>query len=162
MSKLLIIFRLHDLTYGDGGNALTLAVRLREDNTLGYALYTGWQDSGMGNSISNIQLKESLPLSPSAFKNTKALQEKIASILKTGCGSNKIKTFEILNEIEKKSATAKKGTKTEEQKEAAKAFKLLIQAYDVADDLQDNGDDDNANKLRDILRKVDKFIAKQM
>ncbi|HUU87710.1 MAG TPA: hypothetical protein VMX17_08165 [Candidatus Glassbacteria bacterium] len=161
MSKLLIIFRLHDLTYGDGGNALTLAVRMREDNTLGYALYTGWQDSGMGNSIGNIQLRESLPLSPSAFKNTKALQEKIASILKTGCGSNKIKTFEILNEIGK-SATAKKGTKTKEQKEAAKAFKNLIQAYDVADDLQNDGDDDNANKLRDILRKVDGFISKQM
>ena len=52
--------------------------------------------------------------------------------------------------------------KTKEQKEAAKAFKNLIKAYDVADDLQNNGDDDSANKLRKTLRKVDGFIAKQM
>jgi len=57
---------------------------------------------------------------------------------------------------------AKKEIKTKEQKEAAKAFKNLIKAYDVADDLQNDGDDDNANKLRDILRKVDGFISKQM
>ena len=57
---------------------------------------------------------------------------------------------------------AKKEIKTKEQKEAAKAFKNLIKAYDVADDLQNDGDDDNANKLRNILRKVDGFISKQM
>jgi len=57
---------------------------------------------------------------------------------------------------------AKKEVKTKEQKEAAKAFKNLIKAYDVADDLQNDGDDDNANKLRNILRKVDGFISKQM
>ena len=52
--------------------------------------------------------------------------------------------------------------KTKEQKEAAKAFKNLIKAYDVADDLQNNGDDDSANKLRKTLRKVDGYISKQM
>jgi len=57
---------------------------------------------------------------------------------------------------------AKKEIKTKEQKEAKKAFGQLIKAYDVADKLQDDGDDDNANKLRKILRKVDGYIAKKM
>jgi len=52
-----------------------------------------------------------------------------------------------------------KEIKTKEQK---KAFKELIKAYDVADKLQEDGDDDNANKLRKVLRKVEKFISKQI
>jgi DNA-binding ferritin-like protein len=56
---------------------------------------------------------------------------------------------------------AKKENKTKEQKESKKAFGELIKAYKVADDLQNDGDDDTANKLRGILRKVEKFITKQ-
>ena len=55
-----------------------------------------------------------------------------------------------------------KEVKTPEQKEAKAAFLELIKAFDVADDLQNDGDDDNANKLRDVLRKVETFIGKQM
>jgi hypothetical protein len=57
---------------------------------------------------------------------------------------------------------AKKEIKTKEQKEAKAAFMELIKAYDVADELQNDGNDDDANKLRDVLRNVEKFIAKQM
>ena len=57
---------------------------------------------------------------------------------------------------------AKKEIKTKEQEEAKAAFLELIKAYDVADELQNDGNDDDANKLRDVLRNVEKFIAKQM
>ena len=99
MSKLLIVFRLFDSTYGPQGNSKTLAVTLRDDNTLGYSFYGGWQDSGMGFAISNLQLKESLPLGPRNFKTVEKLSEKIKQILRTGVGSNEVKTFEILNDL---------------------------------------------------------------
>ena len=99
MSKRLIIYRLHDTTYGHGGNAKTLAVRLDDDNVFSYSYYGGWQDSGMGFSISNMQLKESLPMSPRNFKKVEDLDKKIQSILKTGVGSSKVASFEILNDL---------------------------------------------------------------
>jgi len=108
MSKLLIIFRLYDPTYGLQGNSKTLSVCLREDNTLGYSYYGGWQDSGSGFSISNMQLKKSLPINAKLFKTTKKLCEEITSVLSTGVGSRKISSLEILNEIGTKSIRTKK------------------------------------------------------
>jgi hypothetical protein len=99
MRKTLIAFRLFDSTYGPQGNPKTLFVNLREDNTLSYVFIGGWQNSGTGFAISNLQLKESLPLGARSFKTVKALQKRIAEILATGCGSNKIKSFEILNDL---------------------------------------------------------------
>ncbi len=103
MSKQLIIYRLHDTFYGVGGNSKTLSVRLNEDNTLSYSYYGGWQSSGMGFSISNMQLRDSLPSSvkdwkgKKLFKNVEKLHENIVSVLKTGCGSNKVHSFELIN-----------------------------------------------------------------
>ena len=99
MIKRLIIYRLFDSTYGPEGNSKTLSVILREDNTLGYSYYGGWQNGGMGFSIDNMQLKKSLPMGARNFKTTKKLHEEIVSILKTGCGSNEIHSYEILNNI---------------------------------------------------------------
>jgi len=99
MRKLLIAFRLFNSTYGPQGNPKSLFVTLREDNTLGYTFIGGWQDSGTGFAISNLQLKESLPLGARNFKTVEDLQKRIAEVLATGCGSNKIKTFEILNDL---------------------------------------------------------------
>ncbi len=99
MKKLLIVYRLFDPSYGTQGNAKTLAVRLNEDNTLGYTYYGGWQPSGMGFSISNMQLKRSLPLGARNFKTVEDLHREIVSILATGVGSRKISTFEILNDL---------------------------------------------------------------
>ena len=99
MKKTLIAFRLFNSTYGPQGNPKTLFVNLREDNTLSYVFIGGWQSSGTAFSISNLQLKESLPLGAKNFKTVKALQKRITEILATGCGSNKIKSFEILNDL---------------------------------------------------------------
>ena len=99
MSKRLIIYRLHDTTYGQGGNAKTLSVRVDDDNVLSYSYYGGWQDGGMGFSISNMQLKESLPMSPRNFRKVEELDRKIQSILKTGVGSSKVASYEILNDL---------------------------------------------------------------
>ncbi len=99
MNKLLIIYRLFDPAYGPQGNPKTLSVFLRPDNTLGYSYYGGWQNSGTPFAISNMQLKESLPMGVRNFKKVEDLQEKIASILATGVGSRRIKEFEILNDL---------------------------------------------------------------
>ena len=99
MNKLLIIYRLFDPAYGPQGNPKTLSVFLRPDNTLGYSYYGGWQNSGTPFSISNMQLKESLPMGVRNFKKVEDLQEKIASILATGVGSRRIKELEILNDL---------------------------------------------------------------
>jgi hypothetical protein len=102
MRKLLIAFRLHDPSYtrnGQYGNKESLFVTLREDNVLSYSLFGGWQDSGTGFCISNLQLKESLPLNPKPFKTTKNLKDRISEILATGVGSHAIATVEILNSI---------------------------------------------------------------
>jgi hypothetical protein len=45
--------------------------------------------------------------------------------------------------------------------EADKAFEHLIKAYDIADELENDGNESNAKKLRTILNKVSKFIAPQ-
>ncbi len=99
MKKLLIIYRLRDTTYGEQGNPKTLAVRLNEDKTIGYSYYGGWQNEGTAFSISNMGLKESLPMGSRNFKSIKELDEKITSILKTGIGSSGIYTKEILNKL---------------------------------------------------------------
>ena len=112
MKKLLILFRLYDKTYGENGNPETLAVNLCEDNTLSYSLYMGWQDSGMGCAISNLQLKEILPSSPKSFSRTSALRLRIANILATGVGSHYIKSSEILNELKVKVTAPKKQSVT--------------------------------------------------
>ena len=103
MSKHLITYRLYDKSYGVGGNSKTLSVLLNEDNTLSYSYYGGWQSSGMGFSISNMQLRDSLPISvkdwkgKKLFKNVEKLHENIVSVLKTGCGSNDIDSFVLVN-----------------------------------------------------------------
>jgi hypothetical protein len=99
MNKSLIIYRLFNPTYGEKGNPKTLSVFLRPDNTLGYSYYGGWQNSGTGFAISNMQLQESLPIGVRKFKKVEDLHEEIVRVLKTGVGSNKIKTFEILNDL---------------------------------------------------------------
>ena len=102
MKKTLIIYRLYDPSYGESGNSKTLSVYLGEDNVIRYSYYGGWQDGGMGFSIGNMQLKRSLPMSPSSFKNVKQLDAEIQSILRTGVGSCRVKTFELLNELKEK------------------------------------------------------------
>lgn len=97
----LLQFRLFDSNYGPNGNPRTLSVYLRSDNTIGYSFYGGWQDSGMGYAISNLQLEESLPTSIKGF-SIKTLENKIRQILSTGVGSNDIKKIEVLNDIPKK------------------------------------------------------------
>lgn len=110
MSKQLIIYRLCNPVYGPEGNPLTLSVRLNDDgNTFSYSLYSGWQDSGMGNAMSNLQLRESLPTSRIKFdendevvpkyRKVSDLHKEIVQVLNTGCGSNKIKSFEIVNQF---------------------------------------------------------------
>jgi hypothetical protein len=46
--------------------------------------------------------------------------------------------------------------------EADKAFLELIKAEDLADEFVNNGDDDNADKLRKIIRNVENFLVKHM
>lgn len=102
MRKLLIVFRLFDPTYsrnGQHGNKESLFVTLREDNVLSYSLIGGWQDSGTPFAISNLQLKESLPLNPKPFRSTLSLKVRVANILATGVGSHHIASYEILNKI---------------------------------------------------------------
>jgi hypothetical protein len=99
MKKRLIIFRLFDRTYGPQGNPKTLSVFLNTDNTIGYSFYGGWQSSGTPFSISNLQMKESLPVGIRNFKKVEDLQKRVAACLATGVGSNDIKEFEILNDI---------------------------------------------------------------
>ena len=99
MKKLLIIYRLYNPTYGDAGNPHTLAVNLREDNTLSYTFYSGWQHSGMGQAVGNYQMRKSLPMGARNFKNVKELDREVRSCLATGCGSNHIKSSEILNDL---------------------------------------------------------------
>lgn len=97
----LLKFRLYDRTYGPEGNPKTLIVYQRSDNTLGYSLYGGWQNSGMGFSMSNLQLKNSLPSNAKMFTNVKNLQKRIERTLATGVGSHHIKKVEVLNDIVK-------------------------------------------------------------
>jgi hypothetical protein len=99
MSKTLIIYRLFDPTYGNEGNSKTLSVVKRDDNTLDYSYYGGWQSSGSGFSISNMQLRRSLPLSVNSYKNVQELNNEIVGVLATGVGSNRIRKFEIINEL---------------------------------------------------------------
>ena len=99
MRKTLIVYRLHDSTYGPCGNSKTLWVSLREDNTISYSYFGGWQTSGMGFAIENMQLRKSLPIGIRNFKKVEDLHHEIVSVLATGCGSNEISSFEILNDL---------------------------------------------------------------
>jgi hypothetical protein len=97
--KRLIIYRLFDPTYGPQGNAKTLSVLLRPDNTFTYCYYGGWQESGTGFSISNMQLQRPLPIGARNFKKVEDLHREIESVLATGVGSRRISSFEILNDL---------------------------------------------------------------
>jgi hypothetical protein len=97
--KRLIIYRLFDPTYGPQGNPKTLSVLLRDDNTFTYSFYGGWQESGMGFSISNLQLQRPLPIGARNFRKVEDLHKEIEFILATGVGSRRISTFEILNDL---------------------------------------------------------------
>lgn len=148
-SKTLIIFRLYDRFYGEQGNPKTLSVYLREDNTLGYSLYGGWQDSGTGFAISNLQLQKSLPISPKPFRNSMALFREISNILATGVGSRHIKTFEILNEIKEKKVEKKYDYQvvTRENKWVGGGVKASMKQIkqdiaDIKERLKGDGDDD--------------------
>ena len=100
MKKTLIIFRLFDRTYGPQGNPKTLAVYLRPDNTLGYSFYGGWQNSGTGFSIENLQMSRSLPLGVRQYKGkVERLVKEIKVCLASGYGSNDLHSFEILNDL---------------------------------------------------------------
>lgn len=100
MNKLLVVFRTFNRTYGPQGNPKTLAVYLRPDNTLGYSFYGGWQNSGTGFSIENLQMSRSLPLGVRQYKgNVEKLVEEIKACLASGCGSNDLHSFEILNDL---------------------------------------------------------------
>jgi len=102
--KRLIVYRMHDPCYGDGANPKTLSVTLCEDNTLSYSYYGGWQNSGMGFSMSNLQLQEPLPIAvldykgKKLFKNVEALDREIRRVINTGVHRN-IKSQLIINEI---------------------------------------------------------------
>jgi len=74
-------------------------VILDQDNVFRYVYYGGWQDSGMGFSISNLQLKRSLPMSPRNFKKVEDLDKEIQAVLATGVGARKIASKEILNDL---------------------------------------------------------------
>jgi hypothetical protein len=97
--KRLIIYRLFDQTYGPQGNPKTLSVLLRDDNTFTYSFYGGWQESGMGFSISNLQLQRPLPIGARNFRKVEDLHKEIEFILATGVGSRRISSFEILNDL---------------------------------------------------------------
>jgi len=99
MSKTLIVYRLYDRAYSNQGNKETLSVYKNDDSTLSYSLYTGWQSSGMGCAISNLQLRRSLPLSVNSYKNVQELNNEIVGVLATGVGSNDISTYDIINDI---------------------------------------------------------------
>lgn len=83
------------------GNSKSLAVSLREDNTLAYLYYGGWGTEGMPYAMSNMQLQKSLPLGTVRFKNVEDLNQEILSCLRTGAGSCAVSTYEILNGLDK-------------------------------------------------------------
>jgi hypothetical protein len=100
MNKLLVVFRTFDRSYGPQGNPKTLTVYLRPDNTLGYSLYGGWQNSGIGFSIENLGMRLSLPLGARKFNGkVDKLVDEIKSCLASGYGSNDLYSYEILNDL---------------------------------------------------------------
>lgn len=99
MKKTLILFRLFNRFHGPDVNTKTLIVYLKPDNTFGYSFYGGWQNSGTGFAISNLQMKESLPMGARNFKTVEEVRDKIVSCLGTGCGTNDIHKIEILNDL---------------------------------------------------------------
>lgn len=93
------MFRLYDAHYSHHGNKKSLRVTLRDDNVLSYSFYGGWQDSGMGFAIENLQLQKSLPMSPFQFKNVQELKSEIENVLKTGVGSRHVNECIVLNDF---------------------------------------------------------------
>jgi len=98
-SKLLIVYRLYNPVYGENGNPCTLHVYLKEDNTIRYSLFGGWQDSGIGHAIFNLGLRKSLPISARKFDKLEDLDLAIKICLETGYGSHVIKTGEVINDL---------------------------------------------------------------
>ena len=97
---MLAIFRLYDRNYGPQGNPKTLSVYLRPDNTLGYSFFGGWKNSGTPFSIENLQMRQSLPMGVRSFNGkVNKLVKEIQTCLRSGVGSNDIKSFEILNDL---------------------------------------------------------------
>lgn len=88
MKKTILVFRLHS-EYSQS-NRVTLWVSLRPDSVLTYSAWGGHQDSGIGESMSNFQFKESLPIDSRKFKTVKALETEIRRILRTGVGSKDV------------------------------------------------------------------------
>jgi len=147
---MLIIFRLYDHHYGPEGNKKTLSVYLKDDNTLGYTLYGGWQDSGMGFAIGNLQLRESLPMSIALFANVNLLASRISRILGTGVGSHDIKSFEILNKLPNETkAEAKKQTKKRIEELMAEARALI------------NKDDAQPKEILKVLNELEDYLKEK-
>jgi hypothetical protein len=95
-SILLLKFRTEDIYH----NKHTLAVNQRSDDSIGYSFFSGWQSSGMGNALSNMMMKKSLPSSVKGFSNIKQLQSEIQSCIDSGVGEKVMKVEEI-NKIRK-------------------------------------------------------------
>lgn len=106
---LLIVFRLED----PYGNKESLGVSMRTDGSLNYSLYGGWQDSGTPYAISNLLLKESLPISVREFKGNQGLfAQRLRNVIRTGVV--KVIKTEVVNEIGKeKEAEYKSSMKVE-------------------------------------------------
>lgn len=81
------------------GNKRTLGINLGKDDTLNYQLWGSWQPTGTSFSLSNMQLKEPLPINPRNFKSTTALCLKVWEIVKTGV--ERPVTQEVLNDLQK-------------------------------------------------------------
>ena len=105
---LLIVYRLYNPSYGEKGNPSTLKVYIYPDNTFKYSLYCGWQNTGTGESMSNLQMKESLPmgrfdnkgaLPVVRYSTVNKLDEAIQKCLASGYGSRHIKEIQILNKF---------------------------------------------------------------
>jgi hypothetical protein len=149
MKKTLILFRLYDPAYsrnGEYGNKESLRVSLSEDNVLGYSLYGGWQDTGTGFCISNLQLKKSLPINPAQFKNVRALEMEIRNILKTGCGSSAICKAEVLNQLKNKPTSKSLSIKVYKE--------LKIRAQEIIKDFSD-GEKGEGHGMMRVLKMME-------
>jgi len=107
-NTILIVYRLYNPSYGEKGNPCTLTVLIRPDNTFKYSLYSGWQNSGMGEAMSNLGMKSSLPmgrfdnagtLPVARYSTVNKLDKEIQECLATGYGSRHIKEVQILNKF---------------------------------------------------------------
>jgi hypothetical protein len=147
----LIVFRLYDPSYGESGNSKTLAVTLRPDNTIGYSYYGGWQSSGMGFAISNMGMRKELPMSINRFKSVEELEAGIVSCLRTGYGSSKVKTKEILNQFP---------TKETSESEMTKRLECIKRCnQEIQDVLNEVGLDDSAKSITSVQQQEIRRIS---